>query len=369
MNKPSMHQARVYSKFSIVLDQSIYEPLPDDWLIGITDVVNSTAAIRNGRYEDVNFAGVSVVAALGNALGTFDFPFTFGGDGAAFALPAHGRVQAIEALQQISFFARNDLGMELRTGLLTISEIRANGYDVRTTGYAASKTATYAMFSGGGIRWAEREVKNGRYAVAAATSLAVPDLRGLSCDWTPFPSRHGMILSLLVEPRENTDAALFTVLARSVVSVFETGPRGSNPVPDLVPVARRPETRVDPGSWSLAAANSDFRKFDDLLRLTVDCSAAQVMAVEKILKPAAARGEIDYGLHRQSHAIMTCLVPSADPEAHLHFVDGMDGGYTKAAEMLRATAKGRSSDRMPAMKINPVRVVFAGSTSDTLTPA
>ncbi|MBY5462369.1 DUF3095 family protein [Rhizobium leguminosarum] len=77
------HQA--YDEFSLVLDPDVYEPLPDDWLIGITDVVSSTAAIRSGRYEDVNYAGASVIAALGNAWGSFDFPFVFRGDGAAFA--------------------------------------------------------------------------------------------------------------------------------------------------------------------------------------------------------------------------------------------------------------------------------------------
>ncbi|NKF33229.1 DUF3095 domain-containing protein, partial [Pseudomonas sp. BGM005] len=44
---------RAYDEFSLVLDPDAYEPLPDDWLIGITDVVSSTAAIRSGRYEDV----------------------------------------------------------------------------------------------------------------------------------------------------------------------------------------------------------------------------------------------------------------------------------------------------------------------------
>ena len=84
------HQSQVHSEFSFVLDPASYEPLPDDWLIGVTDVVNSTAAIRAGRYEDVNYAGASIIAALGNAWGTFDFPFVFRGDGAAFALPPNG---------------------------------------------------------------------------------------------------------------------------------------------------------------------------------------------------------------------------------------------------------------------------------------
>jgi hypothetical protein len=89
------HQA--YDEFSLVLDPAVYEPLPEDWLIGITDVVSSTLAIKSGRYEDVNFAGASIIAALGNAWGSFDFPFVFRGDGAAFALPPHGIMAATSA--------------------------------------------------------------------------------------------------------------------------------------------------------------------------------------------------------------------------------------------------------------------------------
>src|SRR5262245_17945634 len=90
----SAPQPQAYGEFSLVLDPSIYEPLPDSWLIGITDIVQSTAAIKAGRYEDVNYVGASVIAALGNAWGSFDFPFVFRGDGAAFALPPDGRSTA-----------------------------------------------------------------------------------------------------------------------------------------------------------------------------------------------------------------------------------------------------------------------------------
>jgi hypothetical protein len=97
---PTEH-SRTYSDFSSILDYSAYDPLPHDWLIGITDVIDSGSAIQRGAYQDVNYAGASVIAAVGNAWGTYDFPFTFGGDGAAFALPAHGLAHATAALRQV----------------------------------------------------------------------------------------------------------------------------------------------------------------------------------------------------------------------------------------------------------------------------
>lgn len=336
---------KAYDKFSRVLDPDVYEPLPDDWLIGITDVVNSTSAIRSGRYEDVNFAGASVIAALGNAWGSFDFPFVFRGDGAAFALPPQGIMAATSALRQVAGFAATDLGLTLRIGLVTVREIRAGGRDVRIARYAASAKATYAMFAGGGLKWAEQQIRNGRYLVKPGRYATKPDLTGLSCDWTPFPSRQGEILSLLVEPNDHTSPEAFAALGKRVLAVFAAAPRRSHPLSADMAIPKDSGRQVDAKGWSEVAANSDFRKFDDGLRLTLDCTPEQIDRVEAILVAARTRGEINFGLHRQSHALMTCLVPSDRPDSHLHFLDGMGGGYARAAEMMEQGAFGDAQHR------------------------
>lgn len=327
-------QLEPYSEFSLVVDASIYEPLPGDWLVGITDVVDSTLSIKAGRYEDVNYAGASVIAALGNAWGTFDFPFVFRGDGAAFALPPSAISTATSTLRQVANFAHESLHLHLRTGLLSVNEIRANGHDVKIARYAASKDATYAMFAGGGLKWAERQIKSGQYLVDSGDDASMPDLTGLTCDWTPFPSRNGEVVSLLVEPEEHTSPDVFASLARRVLAVFDAGPRRSHPLPAQMGTPRDPGKPYDQKIWAEVAANSDFRKYDDGLRVTLDCSSEQINAVEEILIAAKLRREINFGLHRQSHALMTCLVPSGRPDSHLHFLDGLGGGYTKAAEMM-----------------------------------
>jgi hypothetical protein len=82
--------------------------------------------------------------------------------------------------------------------------------------------------------------------------------------------------------------------------------------------------------------NSDYRRYDDVLRLTLDCTAEQIATVEALLTSAKERGEVYFGLHRQSDALMTCLVPTGAPRSHLHFLDGRNGGYTAAASWLDA---------------------------------
>src|SRR5262249_60272741 len=76
----------VFRGFSRLMDPRLYSPLPDDWTIGVADIVESTRAIAAQRYKAVNMAGASVIAAVTNALAGREIPFVFGGGGASFAV-------------------------------------------------------------------------------------------------------------------------------------------------------------------------------------------------------------------------------------------------------------------------------------------
>ncbi|TIT97709.1 MAG: DUF3095 domain-containing protein, partial [Mesorhizobium sp.] len=58
------------------------------------------------------------------------------------------------------------------------------------------------------------------------------------------------------------------------------------------------------------ASNSDFRKFDDGLKMTIDVDADVLQRIEDRLRQAEEAGICNYGLHRQKSALMTCLVAS-----------------------------------------------------------
>src|SRR3954447_13159395 len=76
----------VFRGFGSLMDPALYSALPDDWVIGVADIVEATKAIAEKRYKAVNMAGAAVIAAVANALGGREFPFVFGGDGASFAV-------------------------------------------------------------------------------------------------------------------------------------------------------------------------------------------------------------------------------------------------------------------------------------------
>src|SRR5437764_2475187 len=114
----------VLTRFEDITEPGRYLPLPDDWVLGLADVVSSTAAIAAGGYKSVNMAGAAVIAAVGNALGTHEVPFVFAGDGASFSAPPDGAAAARAARAANMVYAREALGMSLRTAMVPVSAVR-----------------------------------------------------------------------------------------------------------------------------------------------------------------------------------------------------------------------------------------------------
>src|SRR5690606_16423858 len=101
----------------------------------------------------------------------------------------------------------------------------------------------------------------------------------------------------------------------------------------------RPVGGFDPKRyWRELVENADFRKYDDGLRMTLDCTPELADRIESRLRTAEAAGVARHGVHRQGAALITCLVPSPLRADHVHFVDGAGGGYAAAARALKARA-------------------------------
>jgi len=366
----------VFEGFANIMDPAHYRPLPDDWLVGLTDVVSSTQAISDGRYKAVNTAGASVIAALGNALSGRKFPYVFGGDGASFAVSARDGDAARAALAATAAWVRDDLGLQLRAALVPIADIVAQGLKVNVARFGPSKNVSYAMFAGGGLAWAERCMRDGRFHVPAGEPGMRPDLTGLSCRWNDIPAERGVIVSLLVAPVRHDDPR-FRGFVEGLLRQLEGNADVARPVPAAAPGLRWPPPGLDlearasrksgesvvrrriSVAWSTLIAyivmrfgirfgrfdpaiyrqdvveNSDFRKYDDNLRMTLDCTAAMADEIERQLVQAESEGIARFGIHRQPSAIMTCIVPSITAGDHVHFVDGAAGGYALAARRLK----------------------------------
>lgn len=368
----------VFRGFGSLMDPALYSPLPDDWTVGVADIVESTKAIANQRYKAVNMAGAAVIAAVTNALDGREFPFVFGGDGASFAVAPGDLDSARTALAATATWVREDLDLAMRVALVPVKAVRAQGLDIRVARFGPSPNLSYAMFSGGGLGWADAAMKRGEFAVAAAPAGEQPDLSGLSCRFEEIPSARGLIVSVLVVPANGADPLAFRKAIEDITDLVERSPDAGRPVP-----AGGPEIRFPPAglqfealaarsgslfrrrSFALANAlwayvvlrfgikvgnfvpktymqqvveNSDFRKYDDGLRMILDCTPELERELTQRLATAAANGIVRYGLHRQDAAMMTCFTPSVMRSDHVHFIDGARGGYASAATALKATA-------------------------------
>ena len=218
-------------------------------------------------------------------------------------------------------------------------------------------------------------MKRGEFAIEAAPPGTQPDLTGLSCRFEEIPSVRGLILSVLVVPARGADPAAFRKLIEDIVALVERTPDAGRPVPPGGPPLRWPpagvefEARAKRGGPLLkrriavlahtlfvytvmrygirvggfvpktyvqqVVENSDFRKYDDGLRMILDCTPELEARLTQRLSEAAAAGVIQYGLHRQDAAMMTCFTPSALRSDHVHFIDGARGGYASAATALK----------------------------------
>lgn len=368
----------VFRDFTSVMDPTLFQPLPGDWMVGVADVMQSTKAIAENRYKAVNMAGAAVIVAVTNALAGRDFPFVFGGDGASFAVPGAAAALARQALAETATWVREDLDLGLRVGMLPVAEIRSRGLDVRVARYAPSENIAIAMFSGGGMAWADAAMKRGQIAVAPAASGAHPDLSGLSCRYEEIPSSRGLVLSLVVAPGPQARPETFRAAIEDIARIVEKTPDASRPVPGQRLRITWPPTGTDLEArasrrvgesigarkaklllWTLfyflimrlgiavggfvpakytrqLIDNSDFRKFDDSLRMVLDCTPALADQIEQQLEASAAKGIVRFGTHRQQAAMMTCFTPSPSSSNHVHFIDGALGGYAMAASAMKA---------------------------------
>jgi hypothetical protein len=228
------------------------------------------------------------------------------------------------------------------------------------------------------LGWADAAMKRGEFAVEAAPSGTQPDLSGLSCRFEEIPAARGLILSVLVVPAQRADPAAFRKVIEDIITLVENSPDAGRPVPPGGPPLRWPPQGVDyearatrGGSlarrrasvlgWTLFAyvimrfgikvggfvpqtyirqvvENSDFRKYDDGLRMILDCTEELARELTERLKAAAEKGIVRFGLHGQDAAMMTCFTPSAMRSDHVHFIDGARGGYASAATALKAMA-------------------------------
>ena len=79
---------------------------------------------------------------------------------------------------------------------------------------------------------------------------------------------------------------------------------------------------------------SDTLVIDGRINTVISGTSQQRELLETALNKIERDGEIIYGLYVSKESVMSCYVRNLS-DKHIHFVDGAEGGYTKAAGKIK----------------------------------
>ncbi|MGA9378660.1 MAG: DUF3095 domain-containing protein [Phormidium sp.] len=377
-------QLPALADFLEITDSSNYVSVPPDWQVIVTDIVGSTKAIESGRYKEVNLIGACSIVAILNIAKNFEVPFVFGGDGASLLIPPSLLLETKQALLATKFLAKQEFKLDLRVGIVPVSVVNQNGYDIKIAKLRISEHYHQAVFNSSGLTHATDLVKNPDYAdiylIKDTKEQPKADFSGLECRWQDIPSQRGEIVSILVLATTNEERK-YNYIYREFLNKFSEiyGKEiDFHPIPianlkltfDERKLMLETKVRSPVGNWlqqqwylskiklenSLGAIfmnfklkvsdmdwgeyknlfldSTDYKKFDDILRMVIAGNSEQRQQLTNYLETQYQQGKLVYGLHNSDRAIVTCLVFERNGR-QVHFVDGADGGYTLAAKAMK----------------------------------
>ncbi|GGF75726.1 DUF3095 family protein [Alteromonas lipolytica] len=376
MNSASFYaDLPVEEDFSHIADPDRFYAVPQDWLVVISDIRGSTQAMLQGKYKQINATAVAMIVAVRNCFNELDLPFVFGGDGATICVPS-GNESALQQCLSSSIAKADMMGLNLRAAVIPVSTLCFGEQTVLVSKFKVSEHFTQAFFTGGGIKFAEKMLKDpiliGDYLIEP--SRADADFSGFECRWDSVGSRHGETLSLIIEANDQSNydsawkeiqritggadvchpvqaeqlsfawspKALATEIAirsDSAALVDRVKKYANIVLMNLVGswlMKRKIKTEeTDWGSYKQDfVANCDFIKFEDGLKMCISCSQSQRQAIVDYLTAQEQAGYLKFGHHVASAALITCMINSYQSR-HIHFIDGEHGGYSLAAAALK----------------------------------
>lgn len=378
MDSNLFYQALHAEKLSLSVllsDSSRFYEVPPDWFIFVTDVVNSTKAVQNGKDKEVNLvAASSIIAAINLAARhRLEIPFVFAGDGTIILCPPMLANDMAAVMAAHRSHSRNVFGLDLRVGMIPLRALYDAGHTLAVARQFVTAFYAQAVFIGSGVAAAEEWVKkNEDYHIPGDGDRALYDLTGLECRWDTVrpPDKMPEVVCLIVKTHQQADETpvygkLLTALdliygtfemrhpvhpskMRLLISLRNLGnetlmKKGRRKAGALIKLFFRVTGGLFYFGWNLKThhirgneykqqlvAATDTLKIDGTLKTIFAGTFEQRIQLLDMLNDLETRGILSYGHFVSSASVMTCYVKSLNRE-HFHFLDGFGGGYTRAA--------------------------------------
>ena len=358
----------------------------------MSDVQNSTSAIKSGLYKAVNIIGVSVITSVRNAVKPIAVPYIFGGDGANLCVPDICLDKVSCALIATRQMAKSQFGLTLRVGIIPVVEIKKNEHKVLVSRHRMSQYYVQAAFAGGGMEYAESLIKDKtighKYQLDEDLLQEGADFSGLECRWDHVDSQHGETIALIVKVLAKNieeEVKTYNEIINKIIEIYGNDevcrpvqPNNLNFTYSNKKLSYEVKVRAFRkgikkfiSHWLLIrlqnilgwmfmkydmnvgnvlwgdykkdfVQNTDFKKFDGILREVISGNDKQRQKLENYLRQRYENGDCVYGINVSDSALVTCMINNRSGE-HFHFVDGADGGYTMAAIKMKEQLKHNSS--------------------------
>lgn len=360
---------------SLISDEMLFEACPADWHVITTDIKDSTRSITSGKHETVNLIATgSIIAALNIAYNNgIQIPFFFGGDGAAILAPANLKGEIINALYEHKENAFKNFKLELRVGEMSVAEVYAQGHDLKIAKAQITKSLISPVIVGAGLHYAEKILKHANDDTTYEHGqVGFLSLKGMHCRWNEIkaPNYENQVISLLVEVNDPKMQHKFLgavmqqlehiygdIEKRSPISIRQLSLNPSFKkirqevrmrlgkdhllqtlgTSFLTKIGKHYLPNSKKGKRYLAnlVESSDTLVIDGRINTVISGTKKQCDQLINTLSKLEHEQKICFGYHVTDASIMSCYVRNMD-EDHIHFVDGLGGGYTQASKMLKA---------------------------------
>lgn len=372
---------KTFTNFSDITEDKYFKEIPDDWFIVVSDIKNSTQAIENGLYKEVNFVASLLIIGILNINRKLDLPFCFGGDGASVLIPDTIVNEAKKVLIDTKTKAKETFNLELRIGIISVKEIKELGTKIEISKLSLSKDHTQAIIRGNGLELAEDLIKKDekKYSVKNYSNINYEsNFIGLECRWQDIPSPKDETLSILIKSikDEQESKTIYKKILKEIDiitgsfdkrhPVLETNnlnlsfnPKNLNPEAStfsnnklnkffnffrimIENLLGKYLMKQEKAPWSdyknRILRTTDTEKFDDMIRMVISSDKENTKRLEDFLENEYKNKNIVYGIHKTNSALMTCLIFERHGK-HVHFVDSSNGGYAIAAKQMKKQMK------------------------------